>query len=118
MITLILILAWIISEAYRDGTDILKGNYITDHRSRTLNRVTVGCLIALIDPIYGLMTLLIFWGIFDTTLNIVRGLKWNYMGSTANTDKLGKKYPSIYWGSKAISLIIPIILMLSQVVIS
>jgi hypothetical protein len=112
---ILVILAWVISEAYRDGTDMLEGKYISNHTSRFINRCTVGTLSALLNPIYGLITLLIFWVVFDAALNLFRGLKWNYIGSVANTDKFAHKYPTVYWGSKVIS-IIGIIIMVWQTI--
>jgi len=65
----------------------------------------VGFIAACINPFLGLFTALSFWALFDTSLNLFRGLKWNYIGITANTDKKASNNIVMYWISKVIALI-------------
>jgi hypothetical protein len=50
-----------------------------------------------------------FWLLFDPLLNLMRGKKFFYIGETAAIDKLGGKYPILYWTFKIIILIITIV---------
>lgn len=112
-IIIVYIIAWVVSEAYRDAEDILEGDYIESHTSRTVNRVIVGFITACINPFYGVFTACIFWGIFDTTLNIFRKLPLTYMGGEANTDKYFYNKKGIYWMSKAVAIVTAIGILLS-----
>ena len=39
---------------------------------------------------------LAFWFPFDLILNLMRGLKWSYIGETAWLDKQGRKWPEAF----------------------
>ena len=74
------------------------GKRFTDHTSRWIFRAIVVCLISIVEVptiLVGvwkptlfqfLFNIAIFYGIFDYTLNILEGRKWNYIGSTAVID--------------------------------
>lgn len=46
-----------------------------------------------------------FWTLFDPLLNKLRGNKLLYIGKTSIIDKLGNKYPTIYWLLKLTALL-------------
>lgn len=101
----VVILLWILSEAYRDAETINKKHYITSHTSRTVNRITVGLLGLCVNFYSASLVLLLFWGLFDTALNVFRKLPWNYIGSEANSDQFALKNQKLYWFSKLIAII-------------
>lgn len=39
---------------------------------------------------------LAFWFPFNTALNLIRGVEWNYIGNTAWLDKQMRKWPGIF----------------------
>ena len=41
-----------------------------------------------------------FWLLFDPILNLMRGKSLFYVGTNAQLDKFGLKYPILYWGLK------------------
>ena len=72
-----------------------KGKRFTDHTSRWIFRAIVVVMISYFSsgsfiPNLALNTA-IFYLLFDYSLNILEGRKWNYIGETAEIDKLWRK---------------------------
>lgn len=102
---------WITYTAKIDSEHFNKHEYIVHHRSRFLARVLTGGLVGLFSPVGGLVLGLLFWALFDTILNRLRGLPWLYVGTVANTDKFFKNQYKLLFISKVISLITSLILL-------
>ena len=79
------------------------GKRFQDHTSRFVFRAIVVALISIYECpqllvggylVYFktfVLNIAIFYALFDYTLNILEGRKWNYIGSTAKTDVLWRK---------------------------
>ncbi len=74
--------------AYYDAVELKAGRYFKDHTPRALFRVLVLFIISVLTNTHALILLSVFYLIFDTALNLMRGLKWNYIGAVAFSDKL------------------------------
>ncbi len=77
--------------AYYDAVELRAGRYFKDHTPRVLFRILVLLIISLIFNIHVFILISVFYLIFDTSLNLMRGLKWNYIGDTAITDIIFNK---------------------------
>ena len=84
----VLTVLFTILSAYYDASLLKKGKYFKDNTPRAIFRVFVLAAIAFIFNIHVLVTIAIFYLLFDTSLNIFWGKKWNYIGSTSVIDKL------------------------------
>lgn len=72
------------------------GKRFVDHRPRFIFRAIVVGLISYFSEgnfiINFVQNTAIFYLLFDYTLNVLEGRKWNYIGQTAEIDKLWHKY--------------------------
>jgi len=92
------------------------GKRFVDHSGRFIFRAIVVAIISYIEQgnffTNMLVNTAIFYLLFDYSLNILESRKWNYIGNTAEIDKLWRKYGG--WISqlsfKLIFLIITIII--------
>lgn len=88
---MILIIIFTILSALYDN-----GKRFVEHRSRFIFRAIVVSLISYFSAgnflINFAQNTAIFYLIFDYTLNIFEGRNWNYIGQTAEIDKLWHKY--------------------------
>lgn len=107
---LLLTISWIGRLAMIDSDHILKEQFITDHTDRWWSRVMVGVMVALFNPILGLVTGLLFWALFDPVLNNLNGKSIYYIGETAKTDVFFHKHQKAYVISKYSALIVGIFL--------
>ena len=82
----VLTVLFTILSAYYDASLLKKGKYFKNHTPRAIFRVFVLAAIAFIFNIHVLVTIAIFYLLFDTSLNIFWGKKWNYIGNTAKID--------------------------------
>lgn len=90
------------------------GKRFTNHRPRFIFRAVVVGLISYFENGYFLtnfaLNTAIFYALFDYTLNIFEGRKWNYVGNTAKIDllwhRLGGWIPQLIF--KVLSLAITI----------
>ena len=121
MIIIILYILFIILSAYIDAEHINDKDYIENHTSRFLLRgvVTLGfaydpSYFYFFDWRYLLVFLLSFIAIFDTTINLFRGLSVFYLGTVAKWDLFWKKHYLLYKIMR-ISLIIPITYLIVQI---
>ena len=112
MIALILIVAWIISQALIDFNHFDRGQYFTDHKDRFISRALVGALVLVFSVKYALILALLYWAIFDAALNKMRGLDYFYLGTESETDKYFADKPQIYKYSKYASLIGALLLLI------
>lgn len=95
-----------------------KGKRFTDHKPRFIFRAIVVGLISLIGGGNFFINLLentfIFYIIFDYLLNILEGRKWDYLGTTAQWDKIRveiqETIPYFDVGTKIILLIITLLI--------
>lgn len=93
----ILTIIFTLLSAYYDARELNAGRYIEDHTPRAAFRLLILIVVSFIFNIHILISLAVFYLIFDTSLNLMRGLKWNYIGDTAILDivfnKLGGWIP-------------------------
>lgn len=72
------------------------GKRFIDHKPRFIFRAIVVGLISYFSEgnlfVNFAQNVAIFYLLFDYTLNIFEGRKWNYIGKTAEIDKLWQKY--------------------------
>lgn len=76
---------------------LLSANYdkdktIKDHSSRWILRAIVVGSIAFLTKTSIFIHVFLFYALFDYMYNILRGNKWNYIGTTAISDQLINKY--------------------------
>lgn len=88
----------------------------TNHAPRFIFRAIVVALISLIGDNY-LVTLIlnsvVFYILFDYTLNIMEKREWNYIGKTSEIDKIKNKMPN----PKLFDLVHKIILLILSILI-
>ena len=91
---IIILTAYFIGRVLFDAWRIKRGKNV-DHWFGAFVTFIVGCFVlgwdiksnwALFK--YMFVYLSAWWFLFDLTLNILRGLKWNYIGSTSYIDKI------------------------------
>ena len=87
----ILTIIFTLLSAYYDAKQLKSGGYFNDHTPRALFRVLVLFIISVFTSTHILILLSVFYLLFDTLLNLMRGLKWNFIGDTAITDILFNK---------------------------
>ena len=104
MIALILIVAWIVYQAKIDQEHFDRGQYFSDHKSRFIARGLVAAIIAVFSIKFAIITALLYWTLFDATLNKLRGLDYFYIGGEAETDKFFADKPKLYKISKYVAL--------------
>jgi len=92
------------------------GKRFVDHKPRFIFRAIVVSLISLIGDNY-LVTLIlnsvVFYILFDYTLNIMEKREWNYIGKTSEIDKIKNKMPN----PKLFDLVHKIILLILSILI-
>ena len=79
-----------------DCEHIEKEQYIKSHRSRFLLRLTVFIMIGIENPIYMIAGGLMFAALFDSVLNLIRGLPLFYLGPVAKWDVFFNKHRLLY----------------------
>ena len=87
----ILTIIFTLLSAYYDAVELKAGRYFKDHTPRAAFRLLILIVISFIFNIHILISLAVFYLIFDTSLNLMRGLKWNYIGDTAILDQIFNK---------------------------
>lgn len=88
MISYILTIIFTLLSAYYDAQELKAGRYFKNHAPRALFRVLVLFIISVLFNTHVLILLSVFYLIFDISLNLMRGLSWNYIGTVAFSDKL------------------------------
>lgn len=83
----ILTILFALLSAYYDAEELKAGRYFKDHTPRALFRVLVLFIISIIYNTHILILLSVFYLLFDLSLNIMWGKKWNYIGSTSAIDR-------------------------------
>lgn len=94
--------------AYYDANKLNQGKYFKDHTTRAIFRVVVLFIISVLFNTHVLILLFVFYLLFDTALNLMRGLKWNYIGDTAILDIVFNKFGG--WIPQYITKILLVIL--------
>lgn len=87
----ILTILFTLLSAHYDAQELKAGRYFKDHTPRALFRVLVLFIISVLFNTHILILLSVFYLIFDISLNLMRGLPWNYIGTTAILDKIFNK---------------------------
>ena len=89
-----------------DSEHVNDGDYIEDHTSRSYLRLLFFVALMLANPLYGLVSALIFAGTFDQffNYNANKDSIW-YLGTTAEWDKFWGVYPKAYIGMKILSIL-------------
>lgn len=72
---------WICSQALIDKKHFDRNQFFEDHSDRFLSRVMVGFLVALFSIPFSITLGLLFFGLFDVILNVMRGLPHGHLGS-------------------------------------
>jgi len=88
----ILTILFTLLSAYYDAQELKAGRYFKDHTPRALFRVLVLFIISVFTSTHILILLSVFYLLFDTLLNLIRGLKWNFIGDTAIHDIIWSRY--------------------------
>lgn len=78
--------------AYYDAEELKAGRYFKDHTPRALFRVLILFIISVLFNTHVLILLSVFYLIFDFSLNIMWGKKWNYIGNTSTIDKFKNRF--------------------------
>lgn len=87
----ILVILFTLSVAYYDAQELKEGRYFKDHTPRAAFRLLILAILSFLFNIHILISLSIFYIIFDYSLNLMRNLKWNYIGTVAITDQIWNK---------------------------
>lgn len=77
--------------AYYDAQEFKAGRYIKDHTPRAAFRLLVLMIISFLTNTHILISLSVFYLLFDLLLNLFWGKPWNYIGSTSVLDRLTNK---------------------------
>ena len=97
-----------------DAEHINKKEYIKSHTSRYINRLSIALVVSIVNPLYGAAFALIFWAFFDQFLNKLRALDLWYLGTVAKSDLFFKDKIVLYIFTKAMSLMLAILILLFQ----
>ena len=111
MLSLGLTLAFTFATAYVDY-EVLMYSYIYDHKARFIQRALFFLVIASVSPLEAAGCSLLFYALFDITLNKLRGLDAIYIGDTAIIDKFFRTKPFLYICVKVICLFLGVYLTL------
>lgn len=87
----ILTILFTLLSAYYDANKLNQGKYFKDHTARAIFRVVVLFIISVLTNTHVLILLSVFYLLFDVSLNLMWGKKWNRVGNTAFSDKLFQK---------------------------
>jgi len=87
----ILIILLTLFFAYYDAQELKAGRYFKDHTPRAAFRLLILIVISFIFNTHILISLAVFYIIFDYSLSLMRNLKWNYIGTVAITDQIWNK---------------------------
>jgi hypothetical protein len=109
---LLILINFIWLSALIDMEHLIDDDYIEDHTSRFILRTLFIYVIFREINWQFVGAVMVFMASFDSTLNLMRGLPINYLGSTAKWDIFWKKYPVGYILMKVICLLIGIGLIL------
>jgi hypothetical protein len=96
-----------------DGWQILELEKSPDHKLEQFIKTAIWLILAVFlnedwrDKIMYFLAYHFAFGFpFDILLNLMRKKEWNYIGNTAWTDKLGRKWPGAFWPFKFILFLI------------
>ena len=100
--------------AHIDAEHLNDGDYIEDHTGRWMQRFAFALAIGIGNHWHILATGLLFWALFDQTLNFLReNISFWHVGNTAKTDRFFSKRKKLYIASKVICLALSLYLFLS-----
>jgi hypothetical protein len=91
-----------------DAVHILNDDLIDDHTPRWWLRFFITLAYAFTSLFVAASFAFIFWALFDSWLNKLRGKPLSYMGKTAKTDIFFTKRIKLYWTTKILSLLLGI----------
>jgi len=113
MLLLIATVVFVYYTAEIDAQHILKKEFIDRSRKeeRFLQRATVAAIIMTFSFWSAIGFALLFWALFDATLNNKRSLGIWYLGTESNTDIFFKDNLLIYKISKVVSLLLGLFLI-------
>lgn len=106
LITIALSIMFSLFSSKIDSEHLLKKEYIKDHTSRFMQRFIATCPYFLVSWRMALISGLVFWVMFDASLNIRIGFKLFYTGTVSDTDKAFQNKKWLYIASKIASIII------------
>ena len=84
--------------------EVLEYSYIYSHKARFIQRALFVIAIGLYSIYDALGSALLFYALFDSTLNKMRGLNLFYVGNTATIDKFFNNKLPLYIAIKVICL--------------
>jgi len=88
----ILTIIFTLLSAYYDAEELKAGRYFKDHTPRALFRVLVLFIISIFTSTHILILLSVFYLLFSTSLNLMWGKQWNYIGKTAIIDNFWNRF--------------------------
>ena len=109
-LVIVLTIMFPIISAMLDSEHLNKGQYIYSHTSRWFLRMTFFCVIFVFNWKYGIASALMFTALFDQSLNYFTGNPPFYLGLVAKWDLFFRNRMILYYFTKAISLILSLLL--------
>ena len=112
----ILIFSWVVSIALIDAEHLLEGETLNSN-SRAFNRLVVILIIGLVNPVLSIAVALLSWAMYDTIINVLKtflgntSVAWNTIGDSSLISMYLSKTPTLYWGSKILSLLIALLII-------
>jgi len=112
----ILIFSWVVSIALIDAEHLLEGETLNSN-SRAFNRLVVILIIGLVNPVLSIAVALLSWAMYDTIINVLKtflgntSVAWNTIGDSSLISRYLSKTPTLYWGSKILSLLIALLII-------
>jgi hypothetical protein len=111
MILFALVILTIYLTAKIDAEHYLMGHYFSDHKSRFLQRGSIGLIIAYFAFWKAIAFAFLFWALFDGIRNYLVGKDIFYIGETSYSDLAFRGKLKLYIATKVIALIIAIALI-------
>ena len=112
----ILIFSWVVSIALIDEEHLLEGETLNSN-SRAFNRLVVILIIGLVNPVLSIAVGLLSWAMYDTIINVLKtflgntSVAWNTIGDSSLISRYLSKTPTLYCGSKILSLLIALLII-------
>lgn len=103
-----------------DDNHFERKQWFSDHSDRFKQRSSVAIIVFLLDPLWGIFSILSFWAFFDLMLNWRmgrRGLDLLYRGSESKIDQKFKNRTKQYIYTKVVSVFICVNIVLLKLLV-
>ena len=107
-------LIFIFYTAKIDAEHILKEEYIEDHTSRLIQRMSVGMLLVNYNFEYPILLWCLFWTFFDSILNKLRKKPLFYLGTVSEYDSFFGNKKLFFIFTKFITILISLVIILNN----